>query len=100
VFNNGGAFASQSATLSAFHTLQGVADITGGQSYAFVDGVKGTLGGTAGSGTMTSISIGTDVPGEFLNGFVCEAGLWPSKTLSVGDNTAMESNVTGYWHAH
>lgn len=90
-----GIIGSASATADALHALQFV--VNGASSTINVDGGSSTV--NMGAGTVTagdSPALGNDPFANFLNGYVCEAGL-KSAAFSGGNMTALSSNQHSYW---
>jgi hypothetical protein len=95
--NAGTVLTGPAAADSSFHSLQGV--FNGASSAVNVDGSETT--GNAGSNSLSAVPFRLFVTngGNFLNGSIMEAGLWPSAANSTnrGDlSTNQHSSAYGY----
>jgi hypothetical protein len=90
----GGSPATRAATDSAFHAIQGV--LNGASSVTNVDGTSGSTASAGTNGIANAVRIGMSPFSDFLTGFICEAGLWPS-AFSGANMTSLSSNQHSYW---
>jgi hypothetical protein len=90
-------FSSTDGTLagvtdSATHAIQTLAN--GASSLFYVDG-SGTTKSIGAVSFSASIDVGTDGFSEFLNGYLCEVGLWSGD--KSGNNLSVNNNQYAYW---
>jgi hypothetical protein len=86
--------ATQAATDSAFHGIQGV--FNGASSVANVDGTSGSTANAGSTGIVASqFRMGIRFS-DYLTGYVCEGGVW-TVAFSGGDMTSLNTNQQAYW---
>jgi hypothetical protein len=96
-----GSAAAQAASDAAFHAASAVLTSGGTNSFAVVDGVKGSTS-SAGANTISALAlrIGRDSGGNTITGTIMEVGIWPTTTFNSTQygnlNTNQHSATNGY----
>lgn len=88
---------SSAVTTGAWHALQAIGNSASSNIYVDGSGNTGNAGGTSGGSQL--YTIGSQVNGindSFLDGSICEIGVWPT-VFSAGNATSMNTNQHTYY---